>query len=583
MKKFRKPQPLILIAIVSYYLIWELRAITLPPLMTDEGWLACISYKTINNLFQHDCTPYYVTILGRWVPVMSLPYHGVAMTYFLIPFLLLGGLNVLTIRLFSITVGLITILLLYFFCKRFLNKKAALIISSLLAIDWAFILETKIGLVWGTMMYISQIGSLLCFLEWYKRQRRFYFFIGSFLLGLGICVVGVFVYFVIALAIYFVIFITFIKKDFLKQGIIPSLIIGVVGFCLGASPLICYEIKNQFAIVRYVLEHFFETQNVGINNLQYMNHLLHRTRQFIELPSVFLNEQINGFNNKGAHLVSKIMMQFYFYLFSLSIICHLLSIIFKKGSFQEQKRIMLIIFFVMFLQIPFTLSDFKHGHLLIFLPITKILMGIFLFELMNLSKGVRTAMKAIPLGLFIMHSYGLMNYYAILDKTGAAGGSSDAIYRVVDYLVSKKIKDVVLMDSQLCHIISVASGGSVNEKNFDFIDWAGQIPFLVKLKEMGGKSKNKDNIASGSIANERYYDSLEAAGVKAFRVKFIQKVGEELENSENVYLFRSSEYSFVKCFDLFAKLAQQKDKEVKERARFYRRDGKLMFLLYEVI
>lgn len=537
---------LILFLIIGFYLFWELRAIALPALQTDEALLAEISFRIIKNIPLEGTINDHLNLFGRWIPILTFPYHGAGESYLLIPFIFLGGLNVYSIRVFSISVGLITLLLLYFFCERLFNKAIAHIAIFLLAIDWFFMIVSKTGFIWGYAANIFLIGSLLCFLEWYKKRQWLYFGMGCFLAGMGLCIRVWFLWYVGALLASYIIFIRILKKKFSGKEIIISLVIGLIFFCIGALPLIYHEAKSHFGIVRYMMEHFFQTR-LGYNNLSYIEHLLTMINNFAELPSVFFKQTVYGSSNKLHKFIIDKVMWFYAFLFLLSLIWHIWATLFKRQSFLTERRVILFLFFIIFLQTPITLSNLSHDHLLLLLPIAKILLGLFLFEAMNSFRRAKFAVITILIMLFSFHSYGMLNYHSILERTGGLMWfRSDAIYKVADFLKEEDKKNVVIMDFNLWHILYVLSKGWINEKHYDFVD-----QFIKQEKE------------------------------ELFHVKFNQQIELELNNRDNVYLFHSPEFTFVKCFDLFFQLAQKKNKQIREIKRFYRRDGQLAFLLYE--
>lgn len=534
MKKFNKRDLFILALIIGFYLFWELYAITIPTLHTDEARIAEISLSIIHRIKNQDKSIFRSIISN----VTGNYYHGVGEAYLLIPFILAGGGIVFSIKIFSMFVGLVTLLLLYFFCLEFLNRGFAFIVVFLLVIDWTFIVKTNTGLAWGSVTDVFLIGSLLSFLTWYKKRNIFYFAIGCFLIGMGTCVKIWFFWYVIALGACSIIFIRTVRRKFSTS----CLILGITIFCIGAFKLIYNEIKSHFGIVQYAIEHFTKTDNGGYNNLQYFKHLVIRAQNFMELPSVFLKPMLYGSSDKMLQILIERLPQFYFYLFLICLVWHCLTIVLKRGGPRRQKGFMLILFFAMFLQTPFTLSNLVPLHLLSFIPIVKILLGLAFYEMAMISKAVKILVVTLLVILFTVHSFGVLNYYSILEKKDEGTVS---IKKVVDYLITYGLNKVVLMDYGMWHLIPIISEGKISE----------DCP-------LHGFSLTEDETI--------------------FRIKFNEQMAGVTENAENVYLFQAPEAAAIKCFNLFEQLAKEKGKQVKEKKRFYRRDGKLIFLLYEV-
>lgn len=534
----------IIMLIISYYLFWELRSIELPALEPDEDWPVMMSYTFITNEPPRDCGT-YVNIFKKRIPIAtSPPYHGACMMYLLIPFILFGGLNIYSVRMLPISFGAVTVFLLFQFCKKFLkNEIVSFITACLLAIDISFIISTKVGLTHGSMIGAFLLGSLLCFLEWYEKKINRYFYIGSFLTGMGLFTKAWFLWYVIGLIAILIVFFRKWQAKFTKKEISVTLVGGALSFCIAISPLIYYESKTSFSIVKFCKSQISQTR-YGYHNLRYFRNLLDRVYHLKELPSAMQRGVELSSNKQAANLIKGCLNGFYFYLFILSLIWHGFTIIFKRKKFLIQRKVLLTLFFTMFLLTPFSLSTAVPEHLLILLPIMKIITGIFIYEFMNLLLIAKLTTAFLLIILLGAQTFNLQSYHSSIDETGGVGLASDAIYKVVNDLVLRDRKDVVLMDANLAHHIFVLSGGKVEEK------------FLFFVK------------ADGVNFNDEVLEKC---------------MTEELENRNNVYLFRSREFRIVDSFDWFSKLAEKQSKRVREMEKFYQRDGRLAYILYEVI
>jgi hypothetical protein len=142
-----------------------------------------------------------VSFLGRFFPLMTQDYIGALNTYLALPFLATLGVNVFSLRLMPVLVGLVTILLLSGFARDLYGWRASLIAALLLAVSPSFVFWNRQGIFVTSLTAPIALGTAWCWLRWRRMGRLRHACLGAFLLGLGLYAKFLFLWFVGAMAI----------------------------------------------------------------------------------------------------------------------------------------------------------------------------------------------------------------------------------------------------------------------------------------------------------------------------------------------------------------------------------------------
>ncbi len=206
--KFKKIELVSLFILLSFYLISATKDIGLPGLNSDEAFNATGTINLIKNKDTSYIAP-PLNLFDREFPLMINPYHGGLGAYLLIPFFFLFGTNVFSLRIASISFGLLTSIFTYLLAKKFFNRQVLFIAIFLLVTSPYFIFATKVGNYANSYGIFFSTTALFCFLKWHRGRSISCFFLGIFLLGLGSSVLGWFIVVIISFLILAFIF----RKD----------------------------------------------------------------------------------------------------------------------------------------------------------------------------------------------------------------------------------------------------------------------------------------------------------------------------------------------------------------------------------
>jgi len=542
-KKICDNPKIVLLIFISLYLFLELLNITLPGLYGDEALPACGSIQIIKKL-----APILFPIVkffGTYFPLMlgSESYHVALESYILLPFFWLFGINVIVLRLVPIFMEVITLVFIYLFLKDFFDKKVGLLAVFLLVINHIFLLETKLGLNSASMLHFAAMGVLLSLWRWYRSKGEKYFYLGIFMLGLGISIRVWFVWFVGGIFLLGLIFYKDIGNK-IKKNILKYSLFGAVIFCLGIFFFIFYNITSNFSTVRYIIEHFFDTKN-KINNIEYFGNLISRLRNF----GLWLNgswsllEQGGWYNRTPMKDISTNPVSCGLFLGSFIYLA--LNGIFKR-SYYSRKRVLfiLLLFIMILLQTPLTLSTLGGPHLFILYPLIQIIMALAFVDIIRNFKANKIILCFISavFSIFIFNecSNTFNNSYVYFNKTGGTGNNSNSIYAVSKYLEEKKIYEPILMDWGIYYNLIFLSEGRSTPKTASYIEGGGEKGVFI----------------------------------------------EELKNSlkkPNVYIFHADEFSNRQdVYAIFKEICKEYNKNIITEKIFYQRDGKPVFVVYSV-
>ena len=128
----------LLALICSLFFILASYNIELPGLYYDEALDVVPTMQLVTG--QHVEEHRSIEILGHRLPIMVSEYVGPVSTYLTLPFFLLFGVSVFSLRLVTIFFAVGTITFTFYFLKLLFNRKVAFWAALLLAVNPAFIM-----------------------------------------------------------------------------------------------------------------------------------------------------------------------------------------------------------------------------------------------------------------------------------------------------------------------------------------------------------------------------------------------------------------------------------------------------------
>lgn len=447
--------------IILLYLSLAMFNINYPGLNTDEAYHGVASnniLKDVSDIY-NGRTQYlgcYIILFGKIFPIMPADYYGAVIAYLFYPFIHILGPNVVALRFGSIFIFAIFLLFVYQLCKIWFGKRIGLLATLLTATNLVFVQYSRVGLYRCEIIVMFFFWVGLFFLIKYSEKKKYSFMcLSFFFFGLGLSTKINFLYYIVALTLAYLI--VGKKLNLLGTFNIKKVIIMLFSFCLGSFFMIVYNIKEPLMTIKQLLSVLIDpnatgryTTGIAVNNWDYPKNLGIRLTDLF----IFLKGDISSRFDWGV-IKTCIIETISPLIISLTIISLLLVLflaLFSSSLSKITRQRMLflyLIYSVVFLLSPFTLSSFGQGHLLVLLPFPQVALALFLGDIWRRGEQRKIVFVKI-FAWFLITSILLFNIWMNIcfniqmKKTGGYGRWSTAIYELVSYLQKNNITSPVM-------------------------------------------------------------------------------------------------------------------------------------------
>ncbi|MDD5531055.1 MAG: glycosyltransferase family 39 protein [bacterium] len=547
--KYLKTDAVILFLLILGYFILATKDITLPGASFEE--VACAN-GTIDLLLDKESNYiFYIPFLGKQFPLMVSNHLPAIRSYLLIPFFMIFGISVFSLRLASVSFGALTLFFTYLFARQLFDRRIGIIALLFLITSPYFILAIRLEHPYWIFFAFT---SLFCLLKWYKNGNLLYFLLATLFLGFGISTSSWFIVFLGGLSITAIIFQREIRTKIKESRIIslwPYVILGFVFFCLGNFLFFYANLihKPRFVTINWLYNNFRHT-GFGIDNLNYINNFASRINNLKELLG-----QVDLINN--ITFSNLIPNRFYYFLFIFSISGLICLLFFSKVMYFNKKKIgfLLILMFAILAFSPITVSSFASWHLFVLAPMIYISVVVGLVEINHFFKNsifkrvsfiTMLTLILIPITLNLNT---LKNCYTNGKKVVYRDLWSDNIYELVDWLKADKHSKVISINLGFFRNIYFLTEGEIYVE--DCLNF-----FSQEIKK--------------DLAIEWFLNSFKDAG--------------------NIYLFNAQTYTQfgkyekadIPRFETFMKAVKISGKNLIKEKVFYQKDGQPIYIVFTV-
>lgn len=201
---------------------------------------------------------------GKYFPVFLVSWGGgqnALLTYLIIPFIKIFGLNLLSIRLPLALTGCISLFIVYFLFKKIGNRKLALLALFLFTICPWHILKSRWGLESNLFPDLILWFSYL-FIKGVEENNKLSYYLSFVIAGISAYAYGTSYYFLPIFLIPLLGITLHKKKITLKQAILSLCIVGFVSL-----PIILYVVINTLDLKEIVLP-FLTIPKLEVNRYQ---------------------------------------------------------------------------------------------------------------------------------------------------------------------------------------------------------------------------------------------------------------------------------------------------------------------------
>ncbi len=537
--------------------------------------------------------------IGPWrLPLMVQDYIGSLNVLLAIPFLAVGGVNVIALRWLPLLTAALTLLLTWRVAWRLGGPWAAGVAALLLAANPSFIFWSRQGIFVTNLTALIFMASLLTALRWWTDRRPADLWLTAFLWGLGLYAKLLFVWAIGAMVAVGCLAWAVERRGQNKkrklqtancksqtancklqtanchpqsancnpQSAIRTALIAAVCFAIPLLPLLVFNIRTGGTLSSIFGN--LGRSYYGVDNAAYLVNLLARLKQLVTLlrgdhfwylGEVYANEWVP-------------------WLAGGLVVCALGAWALGGWGAEGQGRrgagaqgregaspplplspsplLPLALLALMLAQSAFTVSDLFITHFALLLPLIPLTAGL---AFAGLTQSTEHSLRAVRRSSFILHPssfillpsvfvllwaggdlWTTVRYHRILAISGGYAAHSDAIGNLATYLARRGPSSPVALDWGLDAPVRFLTAGKVNP-----IEVFGYAPL----------------------------DAPDAG--------FAARVSGFLDNPDNIYLAHAAEATvFRGRVEALSRLAAERGLALREEVRFAERSGRPLFVVY---
>ncbi len=464
---------------ISLFLTLTLYQIDLPGLHYDEAFEVVPAMQLLKgqpvNAFRESA----LTLFGKEFPLMTQDYIGALNTYGSVPFLLIGGVTVASLRSYAIAVGLLTLLLVYGFTAELSGHRlGGLIAVTLLAVNPTFIFWTRQGIFVTAVTSAIGVAAAWSWLRWQRRRNFRYALLGAFLFGLGLYAKLLFVWFIIALFIALALFNSKLKQKNTppnpepptpKPQNLKHFFYLLLAGALGLWPLLVYNLQTGGTFKN--VGQNSTTSYYGVDNFAVLSNLTTRSKQLITL--------LNGghFWYLGEVYRNAMLPLAFGLAFAAAL---WLAVRHKKTT----GLIPFAVIGLVVLQSIVTVSALWITHFALIMVWPAIALATVSAAIYDLRFTIRHSLFTIHYSLFIIiallftsEACTTWRYHQALTLSGGLSDHSDAVYDMADWLDQHAAGPVVAMDWGLSAPVTYLTSGRITPIEVFGYDWGDTSRF----------------------------------------------------------------------------------------------------------
>ena len=448
------------------FLLLTIYQLHLPGPNYDEAVEARPAIQILQNLPVEAHRNAVIHLFGKELPLMIVDYVGALNTLALLLYFKIGGIGVITMRLWPITVGAAIILLTYRLGKALFDERIGFMAAALLAVQPSFVFFARQGIYVTNTTIALMLAIWLIFFKLVATGNISYAWLIAFMAGLGLWAKFIMLWPLVATVALLALIWPFRDKfDFTPApGVDPHSLLtpsawmpALLAFLAGLSPLILFNLKTEAT-----LKHFMGTLNksyYGVDNADYLHNLAARWGQMRD----FL--QGDHFWYLGGNFVD--VLAYPAFLFGIIILAALLIWQWKHSQSYTQtfRAIAIYAFFVLLLlQTPLTPTALWYTHLAMFSPVLALAIAASLGVLFQ-QVSPRMAILSAFIFITLLGGSSLwtdVQYHRALARTGGLADHSDAVYRLGNELSARNIATPYALDWGFDAPLILVSKGRIN-------------------------------------------------------------------------------------------------------------------------
>lgn len=544
---------------VALFLGLAARQLTLPGLHYDEAKEAGLNAMQLATGQPVTAFRDATIGLGPWrLPLMVQDYIGALNVALALPFLALGGVNVVALRWLPLCIAMLTLILTGRAARLLGGRVAAVVAVLLLAVNPTFIFWSRQGIFVTNLTALLFMASLWTGLRWRQARRPTDLWLTAFLWGLGLYAKLLFVWAIGAMAAIAVAawgaqqMATRTSANRTSASALRVALIAAGCFLLPLIPLIVFNLQTGGTLIS-IFSNLGQSY-YGVNNRAYLPNLFARVGQVVTLLRGdhlwYLGEV---YANRWAPWLAAA---------SVGMAAALGTRPPRAGRWTALLPFALLALVVV--QSAFTVSDLFITHYALITPLVPLGVGVTAGRLHAwlasssgrpaLQRNVLRRGHLTRVGLPLLLSAFLLlwvatdlantlRYHRILAISGGYASHSDAIYHLAVFLEQRQPSAPLALDWGVDAPVRFLTGGRVNPV------------------EVFG------------------YERLDGPDPG-----FVGRIGPFLANPDNLYVAHAGEFVIFRGrIEALEQAAGAAGRRLVEVARFGERSGRPLFLVYQAV
>lgn len=451
---------------LTVFLALALPGLALPGLHYDEaleGGLPAV--QILSGTAMTPLNGIALTIAGRTLPLMVQNHIGALQAYLAVPFVALGGPTATSLRLMTVTGGLITLVAVYALAAQLYGRLAAGYAALWLATFASFVFWTRQGVFVTSLALCCAMCALALGVAWWRTEHAWLAALAGLCMGLAVYAKLNALWLLNAVVLWLALWAgaTWLRR---RPGCVPpavgrrravgrALLLALPGFGAGVWPLLVYNLWSGWATLRTVEQSAAGGTYLGVDNTQIAQNLRTRLAQIADVV------------RSGDHL---------WYLggvfpgrLAVGAVTLALVVVLLAGLRYRSARLLFVpwLSLLVLVQSCFTISALWPTHFAIATPLPALLLGIALSRLADALQRRRRAwpgraglalLGVLGLALLVDQSLSSLRYLRTTLRSGGESFHSAAIYDLNAALAAHR-EPIIALDWGIAAQLAYFSGG----------------------------------------------------------------------------------------------------------------------------